>query len=1123
MRAGSMASTFQKAAAFALVFAVARTAMAGDAGPRPDDEQARRILAAAGVQGGLVVHLGCGEGRLTAALRASDSYLVHGLDADAGNVDKAREYIQARDLYGPVSVDRFDGRRLPYIDNLVNLLVAEDLGGVPMTEVTRVLAPNGVAYIQRNGTWSKTVKPRPRAIDEWTHYLHDPQGTMVARDTVVGLPRRLQWVGGPKWLRNHDFMSSLNGLVSSGGRIFYIIDEGLRNHMYLPARWVVVARDAFNGTILWKRRIDLWFPHTWPFKSGPGHLPRRIVADGDRVYVTLGINAPLSVLDAATGRTIRTYAHSKGTAEIVLSDGVLFLVVDPDKKPFPYQHASSNRGKERDRANTAFGWSTASPPRLARALSADTGDLLWEHEDRVAPLTLAVGERRVFFHDGECVVALNRNTGNEEWRSEPASGWGAAATGYASRLIVGDGVVVLSGRKARGGRLVGLSAETGKIPWRSEQPKSGHFSPEDLYLIDGVVWTAQTGGIQSKGTHFVGIEAKTGDVKHDFIAEQIQAFFMHQRCYPGRATERFIMTAGTGTEFLELGTEKVELHHWMRGSCIYGVMPCNGLLYKTPDTCACYYQSKLEHFCALAPPSEKPRIKTPRENRLEKGPAYPGIKSPKSQIRNPKSSDWPTYRHDKARSGATETRVSKDLKEVWQTAIGGKLTAMTAADGKLFLSAVDQHAVHALAADSGDRVWSYTAGGRVDSPPTIDRGLALFGCADGWVYCLTAADGKLVWRFRAAPGDDKLVSYQQVESVWPLHGSVLVHDGVAYCLAGRNMFVDGGMRLVRLDCATGQLLSETVLDDKDPRTGENLQTLMAGKSVPVANRDVLSYDGNYMYMAAQRFDLEGQRVDIDVDRGKEREQAGEGRHLFCPTGFLDDYWFHRSYWIFGKNAGEGHGEYPIPRNWTPTGRIMTFDQSSVYAFFAHNVGNNINPRTFYSLYAADKDDFLERLPPATEKSVRRGREPVENTAARGKKAAETGRKKARKKAKAKRAQPRTRIRYLWEMQRPGLLANAMVLAGRNLFLAGPPDVADEEKTYGFVYGGDDEINRQMRRQEEAWRGKQGALLWVVSADTGANLSEYKLAAIPVWDGMIAAHGRLYLSLKDGTVRCMGPR
>ena len=60
---------------------------------RPQEQKAKQILEATGVKGGLVVHIGCGNGRLTAALRANDSYLVHGLDADMANVEKAREYM----------------------------------------------------------------------------------------------------------------------------------------------------------------------------------------------------------------------------------------------------------------------------------------------------------------------------------------------------------------------------------------------------------------------------------------------------------------------------------------------------------------------------------------------------------------------------------------------------------------------------------------------------------------------------------------------------------------------------------------------------------------------------------------------------------------------------------------------------------------------------------------------------------------------------------------------------------------------------------------------------------------------------------------------------------------------
>ena len=144
------------------------------------------------------------------------------------------------------------------------------------------------------------------------------------------------------------------------------------------------------------------------------------------------------------------------------------------------------------------------------------------------------------------------------------------------------------------------------------------------------------------------------------------------------------------------------------------------------------------------------------------------------------------------------------------------------------MAAVDAHTVHALDADTGKAAWSYTAGGRVDSPPTIYRGRVLFGSADGWVYCLRAGDGRLAWRFRAAPEDRRLVAYEQLESAWPVSGSVLVQGDVVCCVAGRSAFLDGGMRLVRLDAASGRQFS--------PRRGSTTATRNRQKSAVARSR-----------------------------------------------------------------------------------------------------------------------------------------------------------------------------------------------------------------------------------------------------------------------------------------------
>ena len=58
-----------------------------------------------------------------------------------------REKIRAAGCHGKVSAARWDGVRLPYIDNLVNLLIVRSGTDVLGSEVQRVLAPYGVALV----------------------------------------------------------------------------------------------------------------------------------------------------------------------------------------------------------------------------------------------------------------------------------------------------------------------------------------------------------------------------------------------------------------------------------------------------------------------------------------------------------------------------------------------------------------------------------------------------------------------------------------------------------------------------------------------------------------------------------------------------------------------------------------------------------------------------------------------------------------------------------------------------------------------------------------------------------------------------------------------------------------
>ncbi len=1022
---------------------------------QPAQQEAQGILEATAVKGGLVVHIGCGDGKLTAALRVDDRYLVHGLDNDIENVERARKYIQSLGLYGTVSVELWKGGYLPYMDNLVNLLVSEQPMDAASDELMRVLAPNGVAYIKKGGKWTKTVKPWPTDIDEWTHFLHGPDNNAVANDTVVGPPHHIQWQGEPKFARAHEQLASLSACVSAGGRVFYIIDEAPQVDIRLPSQWFLVARDAFSGVVLWKRSIGSWADQFRPFRSGPPDLPFRLVAARDRLYVTLGIDAPVSVLEPATGETLWVYEGTQNTRQIVHIGDTLILLVDTQPQTTNQIDSEIRRGLR-----------PAPGMRKIAAVDASRNRVLWRKE--IASLvhpTLAAQEGRLFFQTHEHVVCLNIRTGEELWHASigPVALSGHEVGWESPTLVVQDKVVY----SADFNRMIALSAEDGRPLWTAPSWE-GYNSPPDVFLIDGLVWT------KGKNVERTAFDPATGVLQKEIPSVK---GYMHHRCYRNKATDRFILLGNQGVQFVDVKSGEIWQNYWIRGTCQYGIMPANGLLYVTPDSCACNLTTKLNGFYALAA-SRTRTAESRTEIRFEKGPAYKQDSGLTSEAASPRGEDWPMCRHDAARSGMTRAEIDLPLKPVWQSRLGGRLSSVIAADGKVFAALVDTHTVYALDDKDGHVVWHYTAGGRVDSPPTIYGGMALFGSADGWVYALRSRDGKLVWRFRAAPQDRLVFVNGQLESVWPVHGSVLVSDGVLIVAAGRSSYLDGGIRLYKLDPETGRQLSTTVVYSPDPQTRK--QPSDAGKEMSGVLSDILLADGDDIYM---------RHLKLDVETGSDR---GAGVHVFTPLGFLDDTWWHRGYWVLSDRFLSHWSAWWRVGNQVPSGRILSYNESFVFGYGRDKyVGGNTGQwrgGEKYQLFAYDRNPAAGQPEQLSAPEKRRNAKPDAAL---------------------------SELEYRWTKRVP-LFVTAMLVAGKIMFIAGPPDVVSTEKEQG-----DEALT--LKNPEEllaAWEGKKGALLWAVSTDDGSRLAEYKLDSAPVFDGMAAANGRLYLSMKDGSVLCL---
>ncbi len=172
------------------------------------------------------------------------------------------------------------------------------------------------------------------------------------------------------------------------------------------------------------------------------------------------------------------------------------------------------------------------------------------------------------------------------------------------------------------------------------------------------------------------------------------------------------------------------------------------------------------------------------------------------------AADWPTYRHDNRRSGATAESIQLPLTPAWlytsptppQTAWSGpakwdsyanirRLESMRNFDPAFFVTVVGDcvyfgssvdDAVHCLNAKTGKENWVFDTEGPVRLPPSCHQGRVYFGSDDGYAYCLDAAAGTLVWKRKPSSQETRVLNNGKLISHWPCRTGVLVQEDLAY-------------------------------------------------------------------------------------------------------------------------------------------------------------------------------------------------------------------------------------------------------------------------------------------------------------------------------------------------------
>ncbi|MDD7987278.1 PQQ-binding-like beta-propeller repeat protein [Lentisphaera marina] len=1038
-------------------------------------------------------------------LSNSDKWNGQILTEDPTKVSELRKVLIEKGN-GSLSVRSYNGYNLPVLNNLINKVICADSATVPKEEIMRIVAPRGKVYFNKNGQWAAETKAVPTNIDDWPMAFYGADNNAVSFDEMVGPPKHIQWRSGPSWTRSHEMISSLTSMVSNNGVLYYIIDEGSRLSAILPEKWRLVAQDAFNGKILWKLDLETWHNHLWPVKSGPAQLQRRLIAIGDKLYLPLAAGAPLSEVDAFSGKVLRSFAGTEGLEEVVFDNGSLYaLTGESAKAQEGYELSNVEVWGAAGDATGKYKFENNQKNKIMQ-IEQESGKIIWSHDSAIVPNTMAINHKGVFFHNGKQVVALNPD-GSDKWKGEAFElkkyKLGTATT---PTLLCQDDVVLATlGFDFKDGKIYAHHIDTGKIIWTSKHHSSGHSSQDDLFVINGLAWSGAIARIQHQGGNYDGHHLKSGEVATSFPPNVKSNFWFHQRCYRSKATAKYVIPAATGTEYVDLQNKTWDVHHWLRGACLNGILPANGMTYVTPHPCACNTESMLRGFSGLVTPGmQKDLIEVKETPRLIKGPAFNTPLKEQAQ-------GWNNFRYGNKRLSYNQNAISANLSPQWEIKIapGEKLTQPVANNGKVYVAAVRKNTLYALDQETGKTLWSFSTAGKIDSSPSLWKGRVIFGSADGHLYCLNEDNGELVWRFRGTKEDRQMAIEGRVESIWPIHGSNPIVDGTIYCLAGRTIFLDGGLRLSLIDAATGELKSEVIHGDKDEKDGIQVQLKNQGQKMVPGNSDILSFDGKHLYMNSQRIGLDGKRI-YKEGHGKHyktltfsrSDQEGEGTHLFAPVGFLDDSWHHRSFWIYGKGAGSGWGGWQKPGKYVPTGRLMVVKPDhTVYSF-------GRRPEFFAQSH------IMEYMISSSQGNAYKSGDwektflPIKN-----KEASITNWEKNSKLPIEKLSS----LKFNWRNTEPGLLGRAMAGAGDSLFIAGPPDILDETKLYGQF--SQPESIKKIQAQQDAIDGSMGAILRTVSTTDGKTVAEYKLSAPPVFDGMAAANGKIFIVLQDGSLVC----
>ncbi len=183
------------------------------------------------------------------------------------------------------------------------------------------------------------------------------------------------------------------------------------------------------------------------------------------------------------------------------------------------------------------------------------------------------------------------------------------------------------------------------------------------------------------------------------------------------------------------------------------------------------------------------------------------------------AADWPTWRHDAARSGTSAEELPPTLHLRWSRELPAprmawpnepRLQFDTAnepivSDKTLLVGSSCDGSLRALNTETGEVRWTFYTEGPIRCAPVAWEGNVFVGSDDGFFYCLDLATGKELWKVRGAPADRpdyRQLGNARLVSYWPVRGGAVLHEGTVYFGAG--IWPSMGVFIHAVDARTGK-------------------------------------------------------------------------------------------------------------------------------------------------------------------------------------------------------------------------------------------------------------------------------------------------------------------------------